>query len=129
MDIIKINLFNSPLFENRLDIGIGDKTIDLHNNYLCNNIEINSEKLILIFRETYSQEKVYLQFENPIINRLSLPLANLEGLTLDNFHRGRYESEGKLYETYNNKNCFYIEFYEGGALEFLCSNALLNCNK
>lgn len=119
-----INLTNSKLFDSLLEINHQGKIIDLHNDYELKNIIFQDNyELKLILKDNNSENQIALIFENFEFIDFDIPI--IQDLTLDNFYRGRYESENKLFDDFNNKKCFYIEFYEIGKLNLLCSNLTL----
>ena len=113
------------LFESLLEISLGSLTVDLHNDYTCIDLDYSSETLNLVFQKDQNQDKLVIAFDNVYINKLSIPLKTPKGLILDNFHRGRYEEAGKLYDIYNEKICLYLEFLEQGMIELLCTKVQL----
>ncbi|WP_395074835.1 hypothetical protein [Flavobacterium sp.] len=119
-----INLTNSKLFNSLLEINYQEKIIDLHNDYELKNIIFQDNyKLKLILKNNNSENQIALIFENFEFIDFDIPI--IQDLTLDNFYRGRYEFENKLFDDFNNKKCFYIEFYENGKLNLLCSDLTL----
>jgi len=119
MDITNIELFK-PILEFKSE----SLHVDLHNDFTCVGLDYSCNNLALKLQKDNGDGHVILQFTNVNILRMQIKLQD-KGLTLDNFHRGRYEFEGKLYDEYNEKKCFYIEFYEGGAIDLLCRTALI----
>lgn len=121
-----MELIDIELFKNLLDIELNGEDIDLHNDYRCSDILYSEKDLRLKFRSNADEgEFLMIQFVDVEINKLEVSLGSNDGITLDNFHRGRYEAEGKLFDEYHGKKCFYIEFYEGGVIELLCKQVIL----
>lgn len=112
----------AELFKNLLETKDEFFHIDLHNDFTCVGVSYSSDTLDLKFQNDKGHGYVTVRFSEVVILKLEMPLKNL---TIDNFHRGRYESDGKLYDEFQGKKCFYIEFYEGGAIELLCSKAIV----
>lgn len=121
-----MDLTESELFENLLETSNELSHIDLHNDFTCVALNYSDEGLSLKFQNDKGQGYVTVQFEEVVIFKLQMPLRSL---TIDNFHRGRYELDGKLYDEYKGKKCFYIEFYEGGSIELLCNKASIQIPK
>lgn len=124
---MKIDLSNSKLLDSLLEIDFGKSShYDIHNDFDLNAIDFKKLSGELVLKLVGADEETLLKlvFEEVDFIEFSIP-ADLDELVLDNFHRGRYEVDGKLYDEYNNKKCFYIEFYEKGSLSFLCSKAFL----
>ncbi|SKC85113.1 hypothetical protein [Ohtaekwangia koreensis] len=117
-----MDLTESELFGNLLEAKDDLFHIDLHNDYTCVNVTFFADILELKFQNDKGQGYVILRFKDVIILKMQIPLRTL---IIDNFHRGRYELNGELYDEYEEKKCFYIEFYEGGAIELLCRQVLL----
>jgi len=125
--VIKIDITNSKLFDSLLDISYEKSShYDLHNDFDLKSINYEKLNNIFIFNfiEIKGKRIVSLVFEDVKILSFNLPV-NEKDLTLDNFHRGRFEYENQLYDEYNSKKCFYMEFYEEGNINFLCSKATL----
>ena len=118
-------LFNVDLFDNLLEIELEGVTIDLHNDYTCVSIKFIDNNLSISFNHDGSDEKIIIDFGDALINKFNLPVMNPKGLTLDNFHRGRYEVDGVLYDEYHERRCYYIEFYEDGEMELLCKSVMI----
>lgn len=119
-----INLTNSKLFDNLLEINYGEKCFDLHNDYELKNIHFQENNLLhLKFINNNFENQIILIFEN--IEFIDFEFPIIQDLTIDNFYRGRFEYENKLFDEFNNKKCFYIEFYDVGKLNLLCSELTL----
>jgi hypothetical protein len=118
-----MDLTESELFENLLEIKTTLFHFDLHNDYTCLSISYSGETLVLEFKKDNDQSALFLEFKEVTILSMKIPLKTT---VLDNFHRGRYELNGDLYDEFQGKKCFYIEFYEEGSIELLCRHVLLN---
>jgi hypothetical protein len=121
-----MELTNVELLKNLLDIELSGENIDLHNDYTCTDVLYREKDLRLKFKKSADEgEFLMIQFIDTEISKLEFSFGSNDGITLDNFHRGRYEIEGRLFDEYNGKKCFYIEFYEGGTIELLCKQVIL----
>lgn len=117
-----IDFTEAELFENLLETKDEFHHFDLHNDFTCVGVKYSDNALSLKFQNDKGHGYITIRFIEVIILKLEMPLKNL---TIDNFHRGRYELNGELHDEYQHKKCFYIEFYEGGSIELLCSKATL----
>lgn len=124
--MIELEITNANLFDSLLTINYGKESFfDLHNDYILLSIEYEQQgNLVLHFLSNNKKETLRLLFEKVVFITFTIP-TNERGLSLDNFHRGRYECENKLYDSYENKNCFYIEFCENGDITILSSRVTL----
>lgn len=122
--MIKIDITNTDLFESLLEIEETNNNYDLHNDFNLNAINFNDVGNILSFEfiENSGKTIIHVIFEKTEIVKFKIPVL-IKELVLDNFHRGRYEENKKLFDEYKNKKCFYIEFYEDGEFVFLTSKA------
>ncbi len=119
-----LDITNSELFDSLLEISYENCEYDLHNDFSLKYIDFNKAEALLKFdfHEIDGKKSIHLIFKNvdPII--LKLPFQ--EDTTIDNFHRGRYEYQGQLYDEFEGKRCFYMEFYDSGDCIILCSEAI-----
>lgn len=123
MQVLDLN--SSELFQSLLEIDYDGHFFDLHNDYdLCKvNFSIERNELSLIFSEVRREKKITIIFEDVKIIDLEIPTGI--DLTLDNFYRGRYEFENKLYDEFYEKKCFYIDFDGNGKLNLLANKIFL----
>lgn len=120
----KIDLYNVELFESLLELDFQEKNIDIHNDYELKNIVFkNNKNLQLLLTHNLSDNKFLLSFYDTEFIEFDLPTN--KNIYIDNFYRGRYELNNELYDEFNNKKCFYIEFCETGHLNILCSKLTL----
>ena len=108
-----MDLTEVELFKNVLEIKSGTLHIDLHNDFTCINLDHIGEDLTLKFQHDKGDGHVMLQFKKVEVLKMQLPLQ-FEGLTLDNFHRGRFSYED---DNCNGKMFFYVETIEDGIFE------------
>ena len=119
------------LIEQLLCIDYQGQKIDLHNDYECVSLNYTSlSDFVLTFRGIGSKLKAHdisLNFLMATIIRMELDFGlPLSKLTLDNFHRARYEENGKLYDiTADGRKCFVLEFYEDIHIELLAQDVAL----
>lgn len=107
------------LFEFQLEISINGEQFDLHNDFICERAILNNNEFDLVFRG--EDEVIVLKFKNALINQFDLFFEKEFDYYLDNFHRGKAELHGLLYEEIDGRKCFYIEFYQKGKVELLSS--------
>lgn len=114
-----IDISNSELFENLLEVNNKDLYIDIHNDFDLKSISylLETNTLELTLLHTDVSNELYICFEN--VKFIELDITQNIDLTLDNFHRGKFELDGKLYDDYLGKKCFYLEFYDDGKLSLL----------
>ncbi|MGS2762774.1 hypothetical protein [Sinomicrobium sp. M5D2P9] len=124
---MKIDLTNSKLLDSLLEIDFGKSSYyDIHNDFVLIAVELKGLSSELVLKFVSSNKGTLLRFVFKDVDFIEFLIpTDMNELVLDNFHRGRYEINGKLYDEYNNKKCFYIEFCEKGNLNFLCSKAFL----
>lgn len=117
MDVIELNTVE--LFKSLLEVELGEKLLDLHNDFDFKELKFsnNVNELSLIFADVKNSKELIIVFHSIIILELELPLGN--DLIIDNFYRGRYEFEEKLFDEYLNKKCYYIEFDTSGKINLL----------
>lgn len=120
----KINLHDIELFKPLLDVDFQGNNLDIHNDYEVKNILYRSKNLQLLLVNNLSDNKILLNFHNAEIIEFDIP--SIDNLTIDNFYRGRYEYENELFDEFDNKKCFYIEFSETGQINVLCSELTLS---
>lgn len=112
-----IDVTNNHLFESILQFCYNDLTVDLHNDYKCYKYIYDSQKqeFLVSFKEKKGEIfRVSIWFKYAIIKNLSYQfIIPADHLTLDNFYRGRFEENGKLFETSSLGNYYYIDFVEG----------------
>ena len=131
MEEIKIDLTNSELFKSLLDIDYSKLShYDIHNDFDLKLLEYKEGAIFIMHFSSVIDKKMVLKvvFENPKFIEFSV-MVNDKNLTVDNFHRGKFEYKGKLYEEYENRKCFYIEFYEEGGINILASKVLMQVSK
>ncbi|MEX0595111.1 MAG: hypothetical protein WD512_01335 [Candidatus Paceibacterota bacterium] len=123
MEIIELS--NPELFISLLDLNVGKKNFDLHNDYTFKEFNFSTIKneISLIFSEDISLKEVKIFFTDIIILELELPIG--VELGIDNFYRGRYEYEDKLYDEFLQKKCYYIDLYENGKINLLAEKLFL----
>jgi len=123
---MKVNITEAILFDSLLEIEHNKSHyFDIHNDFDLKSITYDKikELFVLIFDEIKGKTQIHLIFEKPLFIEFNINFSSI-GLTLDNLHRGKYEIDGKLYENYEDKKCFYLEFVEEeGNLSLLCSKS------
>ena len=119
-----IVLYNSKLFETLLDIDFEENNLDIHNDYEIKNILYKNNNLQFLLVHNTSTHKILFSFYDVEIIEFDFLIMNT--LTIDNFYRGRYEFNNELFDEFNNKKCFYIEFCETGQINILCSKLILS---
>jgi hypothetical protein len=115
----KINLIDSPILKDLLVLSIQNQCVDLHNDFDCQEVIAHKR---LIFTFSNPSEKLYLVFSDYQIIEQALPFDPAYSQTLDSFYRGRYQN-GKLWDQYQGKQCFYLDFIENQKLCLLAKNA------
>lgn len=129
----EIYLTKSELFESLLEIRIGENYIDLHSDYDCLKLMYSDNNdFLLVFNSLSSNGLVVsLKFSNTTFSSINLLFNEVtESVTLDSFYRGRFEKDGILKEySEDGQSYFYLEFYEGGAIELLSDRVVLIVQK
>jgi hypothetical protein len=131
MGAISIDITNSELLKSLIDIDYNKNTsYDIHNDFDLEAINYSEDKLFtMIFCSTDNSGTILkIIFLDVAFINFDINFKN-NNSTIDNFYRGRYEYNGKLYDEYKNKKCFYIEFYEGGFINVLTSAVLIQIDK
>ena len=120
----QLDLTDSELFENLLEFEFQNKYIDLHNDFkLVKLIFKTNEDLILYFKSD-EDRKLQVYFKDVEIFEFSFDV-NDGNITIDNFHRGRYDDNGSLKDEIHLKKCFYMEFLEDSKISVLASRVYL----
>ena len=127
-----IELINAELLKDLTTVEAGETFFDLHNNYVCTNInyKLQAKTLSFLFEPglaDVTKNPLCLLFENVTFSNFELYLkSTVDSSTLDSFYRGRYEIEGSLFEyTPTGEAYFYMEFIEGDSFEFFSSKVSL----
>lgn len=122
---MEIDLSDVKLFETLLELSFQGTNVDIHNDYELKSFNLsNNKELELVFFHNSTKQKLLLIFKEIELIEFEVPIVI--DLTVDNFYRGRYEYENKLFDIFKEKKCFYIEFYSTGQLNLLCSKVILN---
>lgn len=126
----EFELIKTDLLDSLLEIEDENNFYDLHNDFYIKKIVFDDVSKVLYIDFTNINEKtsLMLKFTEVDILNLNIPIHGKE-LTIDNFHRGRYEYEKKLFDEYEGKKCFYIEFYEGGGITLLSKKIMFEVEK
>ena len=119
MGIEKYTIEFPELFEIKLEFTLGGVNYDLHNEFVCERIKLLHSEFQLVFRG--EKDVLSIHFKDAEIKEIDIPLDREFEYVLDNFQRGRFELEGVLHEVINGKTCYYLEFYEKGRIEIVCS--------
>ena len=106
------------LFDITLEISIDGITYDLHNDFTCKEANLLKGAFQLLFQS--KTETITISFNEPELQIFHLNLESGFEYILDNFHRGKIDKNGKLYEDIEGKYYYYLEFYEEGKIELLC---------
>lgn len=116
MKTTSIDLTDIPLLELQTEFQVNDHFIDLHNEYDLIKINRVTDEITFIFRHLeLSHIHVYLHFHKIISCDFQIDFS--EGFfDFDNFHRGRIEQDGKLYDYIGNDKCYYLSCL--GEMEF-----------
>lgn len=117
-----INAKEIELFKNLSQFEFDKVFYDFHNNFKCFEISFFESCLTLLLRNTDTKKEILLRFFAVEIVRINFPLeVSINGLTMDNLYRGRFESNENLLEfNSNQKSFYYLEFYEGQIIDFFC---------
>jgi hypothetical protein len=122
-----IELTNMPLFENLSMATVGDRFIDLHNDYGFKKLEYDTvEKKLIILFEHLETKNISVQafFEDAEIVKIAMSQP-MTDVVIDNMYRGRGEENGILFEEKNGKSYFYIDFLDDIGFELMASRAFL----
>lgn len=93
-----IDLTQKELFEDLLTVKLDDEFIDLHNDFNCEEFIYDNTGcfLKLLFK---GNGQISLTFVNVEITKLNVSFgSDADAGILNNFYRGRFEINGKLYE-------------------------------
>jgi hypothetical protein len=127
-----IDLTNAELFLDLTTIKYGESFFDLHNDYDCTNInyKLLSKTISFLFQPSSTEplrKSLCLLFEDATISNCNLNLMRTsDSFTLDLLYRGRYETEGNLFEiSPNGDGYFYIGFIEGDSFEIFSKKVTL----
>jgi len=123
------DLSKFELFEPIMDFQMGSKSIDLHNDYYCNEIKESLEKknITVYFASVSSTETIAIEFGEAQIATAKFSLTDKTKFsTLTNFYRGKFISPSNtLNESNENKqNYFYLDFFEGQHIEILAKQVI-----
>lgn len=121
---MKIDITNTPLFEQLLEYETDGLYFDLHNDYECKKISNkNSSNIEFVFKPIIqTKETIRLTFHSAVVVESTYVINDLQKtVTLDNFHRGRILQENKelVDKTLTDEKCYYLEFYEGQTIQIL----------
>jgi len=127
---VKKKISEICLFENLTEFNIENTSIDLHNDYVCIQIEYMKEEIKFIFvRNSLNEDKNLLEivFKRIEFRKCQFEFNKLNSqLTVDNFYRGRFTDDDKLFDLTNDgKGDVFIEFYEGLSYEFFAYEMIL----
>jgi len=111
---------NIELFKQLFEIEINGVWYDLHNDFVLKNLIEYEKKIKLRFINEDRNETIEIIFSNVIIDKSNL--KNEENLTIDNFHRCRYLHEGKLFDVFENRMAFMLEFLPNILIELRCES-------
>jgi len=128
---VRIDITNSDLFESLLDIDYSKLShYDIHNDFDLESISYEEGSIFTLHFKSINEQSTILEiiFESPRLIKFDIDL-NYNNLTIDNFHRGRYEHKNKLFDEYNDKKCFYLEFYSKGHINILASKVFIEVKK
>ena len=121
---MELDITNSSLFTSLLEINFEDCIYDIHNDFDLKSIRYCNVKSLLEFNFDEAKGNITIDLSFKDVDLLSFKIpVDQEDITIDNLHRGRYEYLNKLYDEYNGKRCFYIEFYSLGDFNILCREA------
>jgi hypothetical protein len=127
-----VELTNAELFKDLTTVDAGEALFDLHNNYVCTNIDYKPEtkSLFFLFEATMAdaeKKHLCLLFENVTFSTFRLFLKRTaDSSRLDSFYRGRYEKDGALFEhAPTGETYFYLEFIEEDSFEIFSSKVSL----
>lgn len=122
-----IDLSQKELFEDLLTVKLNNEFIDLHNDFNCEEFIYDKANCILkfLFR---GNGKILLTFIDVEITRLNVSFgSNPDSGTLNNFYRGRFEINGKLFEyREDGRGYYYLEFETDNKLELHARSVLLS---
>jgi hypothetical protein len=127
-----IELLNAELLKDLTTVEAGETSFDLHNDYVCTNInyKLQTKTLSFLFEPSLAdvaKNPLCLLFENVTFSNFKLYLkSTADSSTLDSFYRGRYEIDGSLFEyATTGEAYFYMEFIEGASFEFFSDKVSL----
>jgi hypothetical protein len=124
-----IKLTDVELLESILEVQVGNKHIDFHNEYtfVKINFGIEQERIMeFTFREDKTNNNVILQFNGASIVKFEMGLGVANSYVLDQFYRGRYDFGGELFDiNENGERYFYLNFYEGEYFEIFAKDVFL----
>lgn len=106
--------------ENLVQYDYNNHYYDLHNDFYCTQVLFEGSIIILMFESISNHNTLLVKFTKAeIVNFKFFSSAREKKLTIDTMYRGRALVDGKLVDISNDDRAyFYIEFYEGQAIEF-----------
>jgi len=125
---ISIEITNSKLFDFLTVFEFDEQIVDLHNEYICEliNLEPENPDFIIEFLHINEKHRVTLEFQKAVIKKMSLSFS-LENDVLDSMYRGRFEENNYIVDISNNEQVyFYLEFSNGNSFELLSSKVFLH---
>jgi hypothetical protein len=127
-----IELTNIPLFKDLTSIITDNGEFDIHNDYNCYLIDLNSKENFIKFffkknNENIVNSQLCLFFQNARILNFNLFFDRTEDTgIINNFYRGRFEKDNILQEYEDTgERFFHIEFEEGDKFEIFAKKVIL----
>lgn len=109
-----------PLFEGLLSFQIEGVEVDLHNEYDCRAVSLETNTLKLSFMHISTSQRIIILFEDVVLRVLSFD-PGVTDSTLDLFYRGRF-GEGEnvlLSHDQQGRSYFYLSFSKGSEIQLL----------
>jgi hypothetical protein len=115
-----------------LDINIGEKNFDLHNDFNCTGISYNNKSLEFYFTRVIVSNSNLEKFASIIFSNIKetnyddLRQRKLLGdlSTINNFSVGEITNMS-VYYSVNEVTYYFLDFYEGDTIEIFCENAII----
>lgn len=114
----RLDITYAPLLENLLEISFpSGKTVDLHNDFICQQIEYEAGTLLLRFQAVNDNAEdpgqIVIEFSDTIFMKLAIDSdLSSEALGLGTLERTRCLIEGKVQDEFpDGKVAFLIAFY------------------
>lgn len=119
----KIDIVNTVLFDSILEFKKTNGYVDIHNDYEVESVMYDPIKGNLkLLLNSLENNPLEILFENVLIIEMNI---KIDDKVIDNFYRGRFESEGDVFDEIDNRKCFYIDFDGGSKINLLCEKAVV----
>ena len=123
-----IELTDNLLFDNISFLKHENISMDIHNDYNFKELLFEHNRMILSFIKDVNHLKfIEFIFEDIELTKFKITQFEIpDSITMDNFYRGKVESNGVLIEENSDKKkYYYLDFLEDIQIELWCSRLYL----